>query len=258
VTVDLDRIVSWATARSDVEAVVLTGSRARPGSVPDEFSDYDIELYTTDRDAYRRREWVAELGPVWVCLSLEDEYNDPSQLVFYEGGVKVDFMAHTVDELDARIAAGELNPLYQRGYRVLVDRNGRAARLRAPEGRSPVRARPTEEEFLATTTEFWFEAMHIPRYLLRNELWLVKSRDWTMKRMLLRMIEWHALAAHGGDAERAGSGASRPGGRPSAGASVLARQASTRPSGFPTDLTCSRPVGINGALQESPRTRRLT
>jgi aminoglycoside 6-adenylyltransferase len=45
--------------------------------------------------------------------------------------------------------------------------------------------------------EFWFEAWHIPKYLQRGDLWVVKSRDWTMKELLLRMLEWHALAANG-------------------------------------------------------------
>jgi hypothetical protein len=35
---------------------------------------------------------------------------------------------------------------------------------------------------------------HIPPYLARGELWVVKFRDGTMKRMLLRLVEWDALA----------------------------------------------------------------
>lgn len=31
-------------------------------------------------------------------------------------------------------------------------------------------------------------------HLLREELWVVKARDWTMKVMLLQMLEWHAVA----------------------------------------------------------------
>jgi aminoglycoside 6-adenylyltransferase len=37
----------------------------------------------------------------------------------------------------------------------------------------------------------------MPTYLIRGDLWVVKTRDWTMKEMLLRMIEWHALATTG-------------------------------------------------------------
>ena len=46
-------------------------------------------------------------------------------------------------------------------------------------------------------SEFWFEAAHMPTYLVRGELWVVKFRDWTMKEMLLRMLEWHSLATRG-------------------------------------------------------------
>jgi aminoglycoside 6-adenylyltransferase len=40
-----------------------------------------------------------------------------------------------------------------------------------------------------------------PPYLARGELWVVKFRDGTMKRMLLRLVEWDALARLGTEAD---------------------------------------------------------
>ena len=40
-----------------------------------------------------------------------------------------------------------------------------------------------------------------PPYLARGELWVVKFRDGTMKRMLLRLVEWDALARLGPEAD---------------------------------------------------------
>ena len=34
----------------------------------------------------------------------------------------------------------------------------------------------------------------MPRYLAREDLWVVKFRDWTMKTNILQMLEWKALA----------------------------------------------------------------
>lgn len=46
-----------------------------------------------------------------------------------------------------------------------------------------------------------------PKYLQRGDLWVVKRRDWTMKELLLRMLEWHAMAAneHGLDLAQIGT-----------------------------------------------------
>ncbi len=43
---------------------------------------------------------------------------------------------------------------------------------------------------------FWFELFHLVKYLHRDELFCVKLRDAGIKRRLLQMIEWHALATH--------------------------------------------------------------
>ncbi len=92
----------------------------------------------------------------------------------------------------------KLDPLYERGYRVLLDKSGVTAGLPAASYGFPVAGLPTQEKFSALVEEFWFEAFHVPEYLARGELWLVKQRDWTMKELLLRMIEWHAVARNAG------------------------------------------------------------
>ena len=117
--------------------------------------------------------------------------------MFFADATKADLQIYPAAELD-RLAAEGLDPfLHERGYRVLLDRTGRAARLPAPTRRPPRREAPDEAGFQAVCRELWFEAAHIPRYLRRGELWVVKHRDWTMKQMLLQMLEWHAQSRHG-------------------------------------------------------------
>ena len=109
----------------------------------------------------------------------------------------VDFSLTDRRQIDRRIADGKLDHLYERGYRVLLDKDGLTAGLPRPTGASPRKASPTAAEFEATVTEFWFEAAHMPTYLTRADLWVVKFRDWTMKELLLRMLEWHAVLTRG-------------------------------------------------------------
>lgn len=192
----LRRILAWAHARPDIAAVILTGSAARADGRLDEFSDLDVELVSPDPAVLERDDaWLAGLGDVMVCLPLANDPGPATRLVFYRDGIKVDF---TLSDL-ARVRAMRtgLSPLYARGYRVLLDRAGVADGLPAPTGRPPARVLPGQAELDLVVAEFWFEAAHIPRLLLRDELWLVKHRDWTMKELLRRMLEWEAVARGG-------------------------------------------------------------
>jgi aminoglycoside 6-adenylyltransferase len=194
----IERIVAWAHTNDNIRAVVQTGSSTRaPGNV-DRFSDRDLELVCRDPALLAEDDaWLHAIAPVWVALYLDNGDAFDTRLVFFEGGRKVDFTLADRSRIDKMIDAGELNDLYQRGYRVLLDKDRLTAGLPAPIGAAPKVALPSQQEFSDTVTEFWFEAAHMPTYLTRGELWVVKFRDWTMKEMLLRMLEWHALATRG-------------------------------------------------------------
>jgi len=197
----LQRVLAWADERPDIVAVVMTGSRTRTDNAVDEYSDYDLELFVGDPATFDNEDWAEECASVWVSLPLTSEEGYPVRLVFYEGGEKVDFQIRPVSEFQALAVAGRIDEdvyaradVWARGYRVLRDRDGIASSLPRVSAPARSRPRPTEGEYLAANTEFWFEAAHIPRYLMREELWIVQARGWTMKEMLLQMIEWHAIA----------------------------------------------------------------
>jgi aminoglycoside 6-adenylyltransferase len=193
----LHEITEWADARADVVAAVLTGSRAADGTAVDEFSDLDVELFTTDPSLYVGTDWLDELGWVMVCLPFDDEGDGyTTRLVFFTDGVKVDFQIRRADHLDAIAAGSTEDEVWGRGFRFLIDKVG-ARSAKALCFSTPPNEPVTADDFRRVVNEFWFEAAHIPRYLLRGELWVVKLRDWTMKTDLLKMIEWHARATQG-------------------------------------------------------------
>ncbi len=195
----LSAVVCWAEQQADIVAVVLTGSRARPEGPVDASSDYDVELFTRAPYRYAGEAWLEEIAPLWVCLRLTNPDGSLGRLCFFAGGEKVDLTIRPAATLDVVAAAPTLDPLRDRGYRVLLDRTGALAVAPPPRHVAPRLAPPTQAEFLAVATEFWFEAAHLPPLLARGELWVAKHRDWTMKRCLLRMIEWHARATDGDD-----------------------------------------------------------
>jgi len=195
----LASILSWAGAREDVAAVIQTGSLARSDESADAFSDIDLEIIAHDpRLLAEDDRWLSAIADLVTVLHLEQDDGWPTRLAIYDGGVdggvKVDFTLAAPRRLQEMISGRRLNALYTRGYRVLLDKDGVARDLPPPSGDAPRRSLPAEEEFRRRVEEFWFEAFHIPKYLARGELFLVKQRDWTMKELLLEMMEWHALA----------------------------------------------------------------
>lgn len=93
-----------------------------------------------------------------VALYLDNGDDPETRLASFEGGPKIDSM----------IDANRLDSLYERCCRVLFDKDGLAARLPESTGAAPRRSQPTADEFTASVTEFWFEAGHMPTYLIRG------------------------------------------------------------------------------------------
>ncbi|WP_211335894.1 aminoglycoside 6-adenylyltransferase [Nocardia pseudobrasiliensis] len=193
------RVIDWARSRSDIRAVLRTGSRARGDGRVDALSDHDIELFTSEVDKYAGTDaWVGELGAVAVNIELEGPYDNPAHLVVFADGTKADLQVVPLDLLAEFVEDG-LDELHERGYQVLFERDGATAALPAATGAAPRAETPDAARFRAHCAEFWFEIAHLPRYLARGELWVVKSRDWETKELLLTAIEWHALAHFGAD-----------------------------------------------------------
>jgi aminoglycoside 6-adenylyltransferase len=94
-----------------------------------------------------------------------------------------------------------LEGVYQRGYRLLVDKDGLAARL-PPCPYTPRPApRPTPAEFQQSVELFWYGALQAAKTLRRGDLWSVKVGDANLKRSLLELLEWHARATRGWDTD---------------------------------------------------------
>ena len=190
-----NRICEWASREDAIRAIVITGSQARDDGSADAYSDLDIQVITTDIKRYTDDDrWLDALGKVWIRFPL---YQDvPYRLVWFGGGIKVDFQFVTLDDIRPMIKSGTLSDEYQRGYRVVLDKDD-LYRAMPPSPRTfPQPPPPTAEAIHASINEFWFEAVHVAQFIRRREFWVVKYRDWTIKLNLLRMLEWHARARH--------------------------------------------------------------
>lgn len=193
----LNNIIRWGEREPAIKVMILAGSYA--GKQPkDKLSDLDVAIFGNGLEAYVSDEaWMQELGEVWVWIPEKTREGYPSQLVIFSGGRKADFSFVPTNVLEAFVEQQTLPELYDRGYKVLVDKVGIAGRLPPPKGQHHPAHKPTEVEFTDLVREFWFEAWHVAKHLYRQDLWHAKYRDWTTKELLLKMIEWYAQSKHG-------------------------------------------------------------
>ena len=224
----LERLSAWGRSSPDVRAVVVVGSWARPVDHPgDAWSDVDVLLTTTDPGRYLSTvNWLGGLGHPWLTYIETPPLGGAGQRerrVVFEGAVEVDFAV--VASRDMRVAAyvlaglrrfppavrllpkrfaerlGALPEVLWRGMRILVDKDGTAARLQrlAPQFRPPHRP-PSEDDFLALIQRFWHGPIWMAKHLRRGELWRVKTLAEAPRHLLLlQMMEWHACARNGWD-----------------------------------------------------------
>ena len=180
-------VVAWASTNENIRLLVLTGSLARGSDAADSLSDLDLELYVRDPDSLLTgRDWYQRFGEVLAVEELENPDWNPTRLIYYIDG-KIDFMI-------AGVAVANDGVEYDRPFRVLIDKDERAGRLRIV---SPPAVPPTQEEF--STCVNWFSAAAImsAKSIVRGELWMAKVRDWDLKEQLLQMIEWDHKARYG-------------------------------------------------------------
>ncbi|MFI2474551.1 aminoglycoside 6-adenylyltransferase [Nocardia xishanensis] len=182
----LSALGSWAETRSDVRALVLTGSAAQGADHP--LSDRDIQIFTTDIPALLDDEsWWARLGEVLVVERLEDGDGNPTRLVYYKGG-KLDFTLFAAGDLEGRV--------YERPFTVLLDKDGTAD---TASHRPATASAPAAAEFWESVNWAWAAALMEAKAIVRDEPWSAKLRDQDLKAELLRMIEWDHRARYGGD-----------------------------------------------------------
>lgn len=192
----LDQVQAWCQSDENIRAVVLTGSLALGESTSDPLSDLDVELYAVDTARLLdSSEWYQQFGDVLVVEALENPGWYPTRLVYYVDG-KIDFAIADVSVL-------RTGAVYTRPFRILIDKDRRAGRLRLEP---PKAEPPSAEEFKTCVNWFYAAALMCAKAVTRGEPWMAKVRDWDLKAELLRMIEWDHKNRYGWDYETWHSG----------------------------------------------------
>jgi aminoglycoside 6-adenylyltransferase len=199
----LAKMVAWADAHSDIRALLLTSSRARPGGPVDALSDYDLILGVTDgfRTGWEEA-WLSDYGAPMVRWGDEGEMlglTTHFRSVIYQDYVKIDYTIWPATLL-LRVGTNPTLPEeLDEGYQVLLDKDAATVGWPLPTHTAFIPDRPTQAEYQALVEEFWWVATYIGKSLWRNELVFAR---WVLiadlhDGALRRLLEWRFEIDHG-------------------------------------------------------------
>jgi aminoglycoside 6-adenylyltransferase len=196
----VEKFRKWADSDSDVRAALIVGSQARTDVPADEWSDLDIVIFHTDpARLIDSTEWFQPFGT--VVLSMVESTavgGSRERRVLYSDGKDVDFAIFPSAAIPFIAGGPEGLSVLGRGFVLLLDKDHQlgelrsVARSKAPESLGP----PTEEEFLANVSDFFYHLLWVAKKLRRGETWTAKMGcDGYLKMLLVRMIEWSTVAS---------------------------------------------------------------
>jgi len=201
----IDKLVAWAAAADDVRAVLITSTRAIDGAPVDAYSDYDVIVVVKDITAYAEREdWLAEFGDLviayWDPIGIHPDVGveTASSIIEYAGGLNIDFGFWPESALEKLTRDQQLPDELDAGYKVLLDKDGVASRLRQPTYRGYIPDPPDEATYRRLITDFFIGPPHIAKCLIRGDLVIAKwILDFDMRHVYLQpMIDWRIEVDH--------------------------------------------------------------
>lgn len=203
--VTAERLTAWAAQREDIQAMILTSTRAVPGAPLDAYSDYDVILVVEDVAAMAAdHSWLSAFGEVlisyWDPLEVRAETGAVAvgNITNYVDGLKIDFSLWSRQWYGDLTSGAEPDSELDAGYRVLVDKVGLTEELPPPTYRSYIPTRPDEATYLRLITDFLIGVPYVAKGLLREELLPTKwVLDFDMRfTYLVPMLEWRVECDH--------------------------------------------------------------
>ncbi|MBS7528495.1 aminoglycoside 6-adenylyltransferase [Fusibacter paucivorans] len=189
------RFIDWAERIDNIRMVVLTSTMADAKAQTDFLSDYDVELYVHSLVPFLKNDkWFEALGDVMVRWPLNPASTFDkawvTRLVLFEDGTRIDFQVTA----NLEIASAH----YDNGCKVLLDKDGLSAQIAAPTYTAYNIRKPTEAMYLKVTSEFWWNAYYVPKYLWREQLPFAKyMMDYILRyEYVHQMVDWYIGLAH--------------------------------------------------------------
>ena len=194
----VDRIIKYGEKSELVKAEVLIGSQSRQIDCADEYSDIDVMLFVSDIDFFiNSDEWISSLGRYYISFAEKTVSGGMERRVVFENAMDADFIFLQADDF-SRI--NELSEIVSRSYKMLLDKDNFTDIISHVAQSDKSFSIPSESEIQNLISEFFFHVIWASKKVMRGELWAaITCVDGYMKKLLLKMIEYHSHALHGTD-----------------------------------------------------------
>lgn len=196
----MSTIMNWANNDEAVRTVIMTSSRTSIKSKIDFLSDYDIEVYTSDIEGFKKNDdWLDEFGDVMVRWPLKPKSTGDedwiTRLIIFDDRNRIDFQITELKEIDVS--------RYINGFKVLIDKDDKASQIPEPTYREFIINKPSQEEFETVINEYWWDVYYVPKYLWRDELPFAKFQLDNIMRyhFLHKVIDWYIGLKNNWDVE---------------------------------------------------------
>ena len=188
-----------AEADERIRAAALDGSRANPGALHDEYSDFDVVLFVRDsREFTQNTGWISDYGEVLIAQFPDDWYDHPYNyggrdpfhcLVQYADGNRIDFTIRDVSRGE------EENNREPRA--VLIDKDGYDWLKPVKTDEAFFIKRPGEKEYLDCVNEFRWLSLYVAKGLCRDQFNYARFHlSEGMGEMFLKMLDWKIGLSH--------------------------------------------------------------
>lgn len=163
----LEKIKNWASDNSNIKTVILTGSKANGAAKADKLSDFDIELFVDNIDAFNDDTWLLMFGKILSKWPLNPGFsgfraNSITRLVVFEDYSRIDFQIMPIAEFN--------NAVYDEGLLVLIDKIGLASSIPKPTRTNHLITKPSEQQFVDAASGFYWDVPYIAKALRRGEI----------------------------------------------------------------------------------------
>lgn len=202
----IERFTKWGQSQADIRAGMVLGSYARIDRPADCFSDLDLLVVATDPEPYlSATAWLSNFGHVRLTFVEPTAVgNFRERRALFEGARDIDFSIVSTEAVQQMIRhgmPGEIADVLRRGMKILFDKDGLSKHLGEKAKTSAKTPKlPTEFEWNETTQDFFYHLIWAAKKARRGELWVAKSCcDGHLRRLMLRLIEWHTRATKGVD-----------------------------------------------------------
>ena len=166
----LDLLLNFAKNDERIRAVGMEGSRININIPKDDFQDYDISYFVTDKGSFIKCDnWLDVFGKRIIMQKPEAMSLFPAEsewfsyLMLFCDGIKIDLTIIPVESLDTYLKHDKL-------IKILLDKDGLVLNPPVPTDKDYWINEPSAAFFDDCCNEFWWVSTYIAKGLLRKEL----------------------------------------------------------------------------------------